>query len=116
MHMAIRKFVLVGCLGLPLISFAASEDRESEKRAKADQQLAAKIQKAVAKDQSLAISSRNVTVSVQGGAVTLAGSVQSYEERQAIQGKAESLVLQEQKAHSAAPPDIRNKLTVVPSK
>ena len=116
MHMTIRKLVTVGCLSLPLLSFAASEDRESQKKAKADQQLAAKIQKAVAKDQSLTTSSRSVTVSVQGNSVTLAGSVQSDEERQAIQGKAESLVLQEQKSHSAAPPDIRNKLTVLPSK
>jgi hypothetical protein len=41
---------------------------------------------------SLPPASRNIEVSVQNGIVTLKGEVQSDEESQAIQGKAESLI------------------------
>jgi len=96
----VRGVVMVGLLALSPGLFAsaekpteAQENKASEKQAKADHKLAVKIQKSVAKDDSLPPASRNIEVSVQNGIVTLKGEVQSDEESQAIQGKAESLMI-----------------------
>ena len=68
-------------------------DRTSQDGTKADQRLAAKIKKEVAKDDSLPPSSRNVEVTVRNRVVTLKGMVQSDEESQAVLGDAESVVI-----------------------
>ena len=120
MQKILRTAVLAGILAFPLVSSAASEgrdtERDTEKEAKATRHLAAKIQKAVAKDVSLSSAARSVTVSVREGALTLQGSVKFDEESQAIQGKAESLVLQRDKDDFATAPEVRNELQVEPSK
>ncbi len=94
----IRGIAIIGLLALPPVFASADpnearENKASEKQAEADQKLAKRIQKSVAKDDSLQPTSRNIEVSVQNGKVTLKGVVQSDEERQAIQGKAESLMI-----------------------
>jgi len=95
----IRGIAILGLLALPPVLLASAdpnetrENKSSEKQAEADQKLAKRIQKSIAKDNSLQTTSRNVDVSVQNGKVTLKGVVQSDEERQAIQGKAESLMI-----------------------
>jgi hypothetical protein len=97
----IRTSVVIGCVVLPLGLFASSES-PAERSAKAEQDLAAKIRKSVAKDESLPPAARNVDVTVQNGVVTLKGTVQSDEQSQAIQGKAESVVIQETHHEKAA--------------
>jgi BON domain len=93
--------VIIGCVVLPLGLFGASES-PAERSAKAEQELAAKIRKSVAKDASLPPASRNVDVTIENGVVTLKGTVQSDAESQAIQGKAESVVIQETHHEQAA--------------
>jgi len=90
----LQTAVIIGCVALPLGLFGSSEN-PAERSAKAEQELALKIQKSVAKDNSLPPASRNVDVTVQNGVVTLKGTVQSDAESQTIQGKAESVVIQE---------------------
>jgi hypothetical protein len=97
----IRTCVIICCVALPLRLFGSSES-SAERSAQAEQELAAKIRKSVAKDASLPPASRNVDVTVQNGLVTLKGTVQSDAERQAIQGKAESVVIQETHHEKAA--------------
>jgi hypothetical protein len=105
---SIRSITMIGCLAAPL-ALLASEGPN------ADQKLAAKIQKSVAKDDSLSATARSVTVTVREGAVTLQGSVQSDEESQAIEGKAESFIIQEKSENFAEPSEIHNELMVAPS-
>jgi hypothetical protein len=103
----------IGCLALSL-SLAAS-GADATNASKADAQLAAKIQKSVAKDSSLPNSSRDVQVTVENRVVTIRGTVTSDAESQAIQAKAESLVIQDTHHQTAAETprfDIDNKLVV----
>jgi hypothetical protein len=97
----IQTAVIIGCVGWPLALLGSSESY-AERSAQAEQELAAKIRKSVAKDASLPPASRNVDVTVQNGLVTLKGTVQSDAESQAIQGKAESMVIQETHHEKAA--------------
>jgi hypothetical protein len=91
----IRNIAIVGCLAMPFaLASRSSTKGDSAKEVKATRELARKIQKAVAKDQGLQPSSRNIDVTIQNSIVTLKGTVQSDEESQAILGKAESLVNQ----------------------
>jgi hypothetical protein len=95
------------CLLLPLASFGASEGD-----AKSDSDLAAKIQKAIAKDDSLKADAGTVNVTVENGVVALKGMVSSDERRAAIQGKAESFAIQAtpiDRIHSVV---VHNELTV----
>jgi len=98
------------CLLLPLASFGASKGD-----ARSDSDLAAKIQKGIAKDDSLKAYASAVNVTVQNGLVTLKGAVRSDEQRADIQAKAESFAIQ------AAPIDrihtvvVHNELTVSPN-
>jgi hypothetical protein len=85
----IRMITIMGLIFLPVASFGSSEGD-----AKSDTDLAAKIQKAIAKDPSFSADAANVNVVVQDGVVTLKGTVRSDEERAAMQAKAESLVIQ----------------------
>jgi hypothetical protein len=85
----IRTIMIMGLLLLPVASFGSSEGD-----AKSDTDLAAKIQKAIAKDHSFSADAANVNVVVQNGIVTLKGTVRSDEERAAMQAKAESLAIQ----------------------
>jgi len=89
----IRIIVIVGT-ALPLGLFGASEKDSAERSAKDDLKLAKKIEEAVSKDRTLTPSSRNVEVTIQNGVVKLSGVVQSDAERQSIQAKAESEVVQ----------------------
>jgi hypothetical protein len=102
-----RTISIAGCLMFPLLSFGAFR-----KNANPDPTMAAKIQKAIAKDDSLSADAGTVKVIVENGVVTLKGTVRSDERRAAIQGKAESFAIQ------AAPLDrihsvvVHNELTV----
>jgi len=96
-----RTSVIIGCVVVPLGLFGSSQS-PAERSAKAEQELAAKIRKSVAKDASLPPASRNVDVTIENGVVTLKGTVQSDAESQAIQGKAESVVIQETHHEQAA--------------
>lgn len=89
----IRIIVIVGT-ALPLGLFGASEKDSAERSAKDDLKLAKKIEEAVSKDRTLTPSSRNVEVTIQNGVVKLSGVVQSDAERESIQAKAESEVVQ----------------------
>ena len=66
MRKSIRTITIVGSLMLPLASFGSSEGD-----AKTDQKLTAKIQKGIAKDDSLKADSGTVNVTVESGVVTL---------------------------------------------
>ena len=77
--------------------------------------MAAKIQKAIAKDYSLQADAGTVNVTVQGGVVTLKGTVRSDERRVDMQGAAELVLIRhapDDHIHTAV---IHNELTV-PSK
>jgi hypothetical protein len=106
----VRTITIIGCLMLPLASFGSSEGD-----AKSDRELAAKIQKSIAKDNSLSADAGTVSVIVQNGVVTLKGAVRSDERKQDIQGKAESLVIQAMpldRIHSVV---VHNDLAVSPN-
>jgi hypothetical protein len=98
------------CLLLPLASFGASQGD-----AKSDSDLAAKIQKAIAKDNSLSAYASAVNVTVQNGVVTLKGAVRSDELSQSIQAKAESLVIQATPIERIHTVVVHNELTVSPN-
>jgi len=111
----IRTISIVGCLTLPLAVFGAAEKSgDAQDTTKSDHELAAKIHKALAKDDSLKAYASAVDVSVQNGVVTLNGTVKTDEQRADIQAKAESLATQ------AVPQDriltvvVHNKLAVSP--
>ncbi len=106
----IRTITIVGALMLPLTSFGSAEGD-----ARSDEKLAAKIEKSLAKDDSLRAASSTVHVIVQNGVVTLKGAVRSDEQRADIQAKAESLVIQAvpvDRIHSVV---VHNELTVSPN-
>ena len=109
--MSIRSIAIISSLTLPLALIAAHQD------ASGDRHLAEKIQKAVAKDDSHSLSSsaHGVKVIVEDGVITLRGTVQSDEERQAIQGEAESFAIQARNKAFADAAEIHNELTVAPS-
>ncbi len=112
---SIRTITIMGCLMLPLAVFGAAEKSgDAQDTAKSDHKLAAKIHKALAKDNSLKAYARAVDVTVQNGVVTLNGTVKSDEQRADIQGKAESLAIQavpEDRIHTVV---VQNKLAVSP--
>jgi hypothetical protein len=106
----IRTITIMGGLLLPLASFGSTEGA-----ARSDSDLAAKIQKAIAKDDSLKAYAGAVNVLVQDGQVTLKGTVQSDEQRADIQAKAESEAIQVtpiDRIHSVV---VNNQLTVSPN-
>jgi BON domain len=129
MRKNVRHIAIIACMALPLGLFASSErpnetsgDKDKREGVKAEKRLdrlAKKIRREVAKDGSLQPSSRDIEVTVQNRVVSLKGTVQSEEESQAIQGKAESLVLNDTPwdlAKSAQPEaEIENDLTVAPN-
>jgi hypothetical protein len=96
MRKAIRNLAITGCLALPMALFGAN--RPGHGRGSKDAQrvvkLASEIQEAVAKDESLSTAGRKVKVFVEQGVIILKGIVMSDAESQAIQGKAESFVIQ----------------------
>jgi len=95
---SLSRIMFIGCFALPLASFGAADrpsNGDTKDTVKADQELAKKIQKKMAKDDSLSADAPNVNVSVQNSAVTLTGTVRSDAVSQSIQGKAESLLIQE---------------------
>jgi hypothetical protein len=106
----IRTIAILSSLIFPLASFGAF----FKKHAESDPEMAAKIQKAIAKDDSFKADAGTVNVIVENGVVTLKGTVRSDERRADIQGKAESFAIQ------AAPMDrihsviVHNELTVSP--
>jgi BON domain len=112
---AIRIIVIVGT-ALPLGLFGASEKDSAERSAKDDLKLAKKIEEAVAKDRTLTPSSRNVEVTIQNGVVKLSGVVQSNAERESIQAKAESEVVQKTPDAIVAESKVKidNQLAVAP--
>jgi hypothetical protein len=104
----IRTITIISSLMLPLAAYGSSEGDG----AKADQKLTVKIQKAIAKDDSLSADAGAVSVTVENGLVTLKGAVRSDERRADIQAKAESEVIQVtplDRIHSVV---VRNQLTV----
>lgn len=103
----IRTIAIVSSLVLPLASFGAFK-----KHAKSDPELAAEIQKAIAKDDSLTADAATVTVLVENGVVTLKGSVRSDERRTDIQGKAESFAIQAAPIEQIHTVVVHNELTV----
>ena len=106
----IRTIALVGCLAFPLASVGSSEGD-----VKSDSDMTAKIQKAIASDDSLKASAGAVSVTVENGVVTLKGMVRSDELSQSIEAKAESLVIQAtpiDRVHSVV---VQNQLTVSPN-
>jgi osmotically-inducible protein OsmY len=109
---SIRMITIVSSLMFPLTSFGAFFRK---KDAVSDPEMAARIQQAIAKDDSLTADAASVTVIVENGVVTLKGTVRSDERRAAVQGKAESFAIQ------AAPLDrihsviVHNELTVSPN-
>ena len=117
MRKLICSFTILSALALPFGVFGASGDKNGERDPKADRELAAKIRKAVASDEALQPSSRNIDVTIEKGVLTLKGTVQSDEESQAILGKAESLVIQDtpdDRVASSTPVEIDNELAVAP--
>ena len=105
----IRTIVIVGSLMLPLSSFGAFFKR---KDAKSDPEMAARIQKAIAKDDSFKADAGTVTVIVENGVVTLKGTVRSDERRADIQGKAESEAIQVAPIDRINTVVVHNELTV----
>lgn len=98
----------MGCLLFPLTSFGASDEGD----AKSDSDMAAKIQEAIGKDDSLKASASAVNVTVQNGVVTLKGVVGSDEVSQSIQAKAESKVIQATPIDRIHTVVVHNELTV----
>ena len=107
----IRTISIMGCLTLPLASFGA-EKPSGDRGAKFDQELAAKIQKSLAKDDSLKAYASAVNVDVKDGQVTLKGAVHSDEQRQDIQAKAESEAIQVTPVDQIDMVVVHNELTV----
>ncbi len=106
----IRTITIVGCLMFPLASFGSSEGN-----AKSNQKLADRIQKQIAKDDSLKADSGNVNVIVESGVVTLKGTVRSDERRSDIQAKAESEAIQVTPIDQIHSVVVNNQLTVSPN-
>jgi len=106
---SIRTITIMGCLMFPLASFGASEED-----AKFDSDIAAKIQKAIGKDDSLKAYAGAVNVNVENGMVTLKGAVGSDEVSQSFQAKAESLVIQFTPIDRIHNVVVRNQITVTP--
>lgn len=106
---SIRTIMILGCLVFPLASFGAFKFKRN---ANSDAELTAKIQKAIAKDYALKSDAGTVNVTVQGGVVTLKGTVRSDERRVDIEGLAEMVLLRklpDDQIHTAV---IHNELTV----
>ncbi len=78
---------------VPFGLFAA--DEVAPKGIKSERHLAERIQKEIARDDSLRPESRKVQATVQNGVITLRGAVQSDEESQAVLGDAESVLIHE---------------------
>jgi len=97
------------CLALPVMAFAASNGDNTP-----DQKVVAKIQKALAKDDSLKAYASAVSVSLERGVVTLKGTVQSDEQSQDIEAKAESEVIQRTPIDRIHEVVVSNQLTVSP--
>src|SRR5260370_41388058 len=96
MRKRIRKLGFMACLALHMALFGAN--RPGHGRGSKDAQrvvkLASEIQEAVAKDESLSNAGRRVKVIAERGVIILTGMVMSDAQSQAIQGKAESFVIQ----------------------
>ena len=105
----IRTITIMSSLLLPLASFGASVGDT-----KVDQKLAAKIQREIAKDDSLKAYASAVNVTVQDGQVTLKGAVKTDEQSQDIQAKAESEVIQVTPINRINTVVVRNELTASP--
>ena len=106
---SIRTITILGCLVFPLASFGAFRFK---KNANSDPELTAKIRKAIAKDYSLRSDAGTVSVTVQGGVVTLKGTVKSDERRVDMQGVAELVLIRhvpDDQIHTAV---VHNELTV----
>ncbi|MBZ5677899.1 MAG: BON domain-containing protein [Acidobacteriia bacterium] len=110
----IRTITIIGCLMLPLASFGAGEPK-GDRGAKFDRELAAKIHKSLAKDDSLKAYAAAVKVNVENGQVTLKGAVQSDEQSQDIQAKAESETIQVTPIDQIDTVVVHNELTVSPN-
>jgi len=108
----IRMMTIVSCLLFPLASFGAEEQ---SKNARSDQELAAKIEKSIGKDDSLKAYANAVDVIVQNGQVTLKGAVRSDEQRSDIQAKAESEAIQVTPVDRINTVVVHNELTVSPN-
>jgi len=113
-----RRIMMVGCVALPLASFAQQPDNtrenknnsataDQQKETKEDRELAAKIRKSIVADKSLSTYAHNVKIIVQNGEITLKGPVRSEQESQTVQAKAQQI------AGSAA---VHNEMTVAPPK
>jgi hypothetical protein len=116
MREIVRAIAVIACLGMSLgLLRSAERGTRGETRFHG---LAAKIKRAVARDESLYRSSRDIDVIVEHGVVILKGMVRSDEESQAIQGKAESLVIQNTPAQlvHARELEIDNQLQVARSR
>jgi osmotically-inducible protein OsmY len=110
---AIRNITIMSCLMLPFASFVSAE-KPNSKETKIDQQLAAKIKKGLANDDSLKAYAGAVDVIVENGQVTLKGAVRSDEQSQDIQAKAESEVIQVTPLDRINTVVVHNELTVSP--
>jgi len=111
MWKAIRNITI---MVLTLASFVFAE-KPNSKETKIDQELAAKIKKGLANDDSLKAYAGAVDVIVQNGQVTLKGAVQSDEQSQDIQAKAESEVIQVTPIDRINTVVVRNELAVSPN-
>jgi hypothetical protein len=107
--------MIAGCLALPLASYSAEKPNDGDRGAKFDRELAHKIQKSLAKDNSLKAYASAVNVDVKGGQVTLTGMVHSDEQSQDIQAKAESETIQRTPVDQIDTVVVHNELTVSPN-
>jgi hypothetical protein len=110
----LRTMAIVGSLTLPLVLLGAEKPND-DRGAKFDRELAAKIQKSLAKDDSLKAYASAVNVDVRGGQVTLTGMVRSDEQSQEIQAKAESETMQRTPVDQIDTVVVHNELTVSPN-
>ena len=115
MFKTIRMITMVGCLTVPLVSFGTDRPNNGDRGAKFDRELADKIQKSLAKDDSLKAYASAVNVDVKGGQVTLTGMVHSDEQSQDIQAKAESETIQRTPVEQIDTVVVHNELTVSPN-
>lgn len=105
------NLILLACMPFGLFG----SDEVASKGIKSERHLAERIQKKIAKDDSLQPPSRKVEVTVQNGVITLRGTVQSDQESQAILGDAETVAIDETPSRliNSAQFKLNNQLMVV---
>jgi hyperosmotically inducible protein len=86
--LASQLFAASAGLYLAAPGLASAQTPAIQKMSKADRELTQKIRKSVVADKTLSIEAHNVHIAAQDGAVTLAGTVKSDDEKKAVEDKA----------------------------